>query len=255
MRSLSKGEVPILEEGLPALVAEGLGARRLRFVVGAANAARDGRVRVPVRADAAVRRRVPPTSPRSRRWPARSRRCSRPGTVVVNKSTMPVGSTAVRRPRASSQAGAADRRRASPRTPSSSARAPRSATSSNPDRIVIGCDDPAVAVRVSELYRDVQAPDPRHRPRVGRDDQVRVERVPRHQDLVHQRHRQPVRGGRRRRARGRARHGLRPAHRVRVPPPRARATAARASRRTPPRCSTPPSTRATTSACCAAWSR
>src|SRR6476659_258455 len=49
VRALSKGEVPILEEGLPALVAEGLAAGRLRFVVGATNG-----VRVPVRADAAV---------------------------------------------------------------------------------------------------------------------------------------------------------------------------------------------------------
>ena len=39
---LSKAEVPVLEEGRPALVAEGLAARRLSFVVGAANAA-DGR--------------------------------------------------------------------------------------------------------------------------------------------------------------------------------------------------------------------
>ena len=37
---LSKGEVPVLEEGLPELVAEGLAARRLTFVVGAATAAR-----------------------------------------------------------------------------------------------------------------------------------------------------------------------------------------------------------------------
>ncbi len=40
VRALSKGEVPILEEGLPALVAEGLASRRLRFVVGATTAAR-----------------------------------------------------------------------------------------------------------------------------------------------------------------------------------------------------------------------
>jgi UDPglucose 6-dehydrogenase len=40
VRALSKGEVPILEEGLPALVAEGLSAGRLRFVVGATGAAR-----------------------------------------------------------------------------------------------------------------------------------------------------------------------------------------------------------------------
>ena len=38
---LSKGEVPILEEGLDDLVAQGLASRRLRFVVGAAVAARD----------------------------------------------------------------------------------------------------------------------------------------------------------------------------------------------------------------------
>ena len=59
----------------------------------------------------------------------------------------------------------------------------------------------------------------RDRPGVGRDDQVRVERVPRDQGLVHQRDRQPVRGGRRRRARGRDRHGLRRAHRLPVPAP------------------------------------
>lgn len=38
---LAKGEIPILEEGLPALVAEGLSTQRLRFVVGAASAVRN----------------------------------------------------------------------------------------------------------------------------------------------------------------------------------------------------------------------
>ena len=36
---LNKGEVPILEDGLPELLAEGLSSRRLRFVVGAKTAA------------------------------------------------------------------------------------------------------------------------------------------------------------------------------------------------------------------------
>src|ERR687885_2944081 len=36
---LSRGEVPILEAGLPELVREGLDARRLKFVLGAAKAA------------------------------------------------------------------------------------------------------------------------------------------------------------------------------------------------------------------------
>src|SRR6185295_3331493 len=38
---LAKGEIPILEEGMPALVAEGLSTPRLRFVVGAAAAVRN----------------------------------------------------------------------------------------------------------------------------------------------------------------------------------------------------------------------
>src|ERR1700704_3328531 len=37
---LRKGEVPILEDGLPALIAEGLASKRLSFVVGASVAAR-----------------------------------------------------------------------------------------------------------------------------------------------------------------------------------------------------------------------
>ena len=142
-----KGEVPILEEGLPALVAEGLARRAppLR-----------GRRRRRARADAEFvflcvqtpqsrdRRRRPLGGRGGRR--ARSRRCCAPGAVVVNKSTMPVGSTRL-------VARELSRGRGRPttsawrRTPSSSARATRCATSSQPSRVVIGCDDTAVAVR------------------------------------------------------------------------------------------------------------
>ena len=38
---LQKGEVPILEDGMPELLAEGLAAQRLRFVVGAPNAVKN----------------------------------------------------------------------------------------------------------------------------------------------------------------------------------------------------------------------
>ena len=87
----------------------------------------------------------------------------------------------------------------------------------------------------------------RDRPRVGGDDQVRVERVPRDEDLVHQRDRQRVRGGRRRRARGRDRHGLRRAHRLPVPAsrPGLRRFVLPEGRR--PRCCTPRARPATTS--------
>src|SRR4029077_7728538 len=104
-RALGKGEVPILEEGLPALVADGLGAGRLRFVVGAAPAARGAEfvflcVQTPqsetgaadLSAVEAVVREVAPVL--------------RPGAVVVNKSPMPVGSTQLVA-RELSQAGAA----------------------------------------------------------------------------------------------------------------------------------------------------
>src|SRR5438105_1045374 len=41
---LRKGEVPILEIGLPELINEGLAARRLEFVIGAATAAQQAEI-------------------------------------------------------------------------------------------------------------------------------------------------------------------------------------------------------------------
>jgi UDPglucose 6-dehydrogenase len=90
--ALSKGEIPILEEGLPALVTEGLTNRRLSFVVGASNAAGvsefvflcvptpqgdDGSADLSFVED--VTREIAPVLRRN--------------AVVINKSTMPVGST------------------------------------------------------------------------------------------------------------------------------------------------------------------
>ena len=224
--------------GLPELVDEGLAVPAAR----ASSSARrerggDRRVRVPLRADARRATTARPTSRSSRTSPARSRRSCAADAVVINKSTMPVGSTRL---------VAADPRRGGRATE-------QVGVASNPEFLREGTsvrDFLQPEPRRDRLRRPrgrgagqralpvAQRADARHRPRVGRDDQVRVERVPRHQDLVHERDREPVRDGRRRRARGRARHGLRPAHRLRVPAPRARATAARASRRTPRRCST-----------------
>ena len=92
IEKLQRGEIPILEEGLPALVAEGLASGRLRFVVGAAAAVRDAEfifLCVPTphgeggAADLSVVQAV------AREIAAELR----PGAIVVNKSTMPVGST------------------------------------------------------------------------------------------------------------------------------------------------------------------
>src|SRR3954453_21597625 len=155
VRALSKGEVPILEEGLPALVAEGLASRRLRFVVGATTAARTAEfvflcVQTPqsesgaadLSAVEAVVQEIAPVL--------------RAGTVVINKSTMPVGSTEFVA-RHLSQGGAHNDVRVA-----SNPEFLREGTAVRdflePARVVIGCDDTAVAVRVSDLYRDVKAP-------------------------------------------------------------------------------------------------
>jgi UDPglucose 6-dehydrogenase len=153
---LNKGEVPILEEGLPALVAEGLEARRLSFVLGAATAAARADfvflcVPTPQADDGAadlsfveeVIREVASVL--------------QPGTVVVNKSTMPVGSTRLVE-RILGEAGAAVDAVGVASNPEFLREGTAVRDFLHPNRVVIGCEDAAVAVRVSELYSDVHAP-------------------------------------------------------------------------------------------------
>ena len=157
VRRLTKGEVPIMEDGLPELVAEGLESKRLRFVVGAANRGQTAEfvflcVPTPQGDDGSadlsfvedVAREIAPVL--------------RPGTVVVNKSTMPVGLDPPR---------PADPRRSRARRieaigVASNPEFLREGTSVrdflHPNRVVIGCDDPEVAVRVSDLYKSLDAP-------------------------------------------------------------------------------------------------
>jgi len=152
---LRKGEVPILEEGLTEMVSDGLAARRLSFVVGARDAAATAEfvflcVPTPQSDDGsadltsveAVVREIAPVLPA--------------GAVVVNKSTMPVGSTRLVA-RILAEAGAIEEIGVA-----SNPEFLREGSSVrdflHPNRVVIGCDDPAVAVRVSDLYANVQAP-------------------------------------------------------------------------------------------------
>ncbi len=155
VNSLLKGEVPILEDGLPELLGEGLTSRRLNFVVGAANAAGSAEfvflcVPTPQGDDGAadlsfvedVTREIAPVL--------------RLNAVVINKSTMPVGSTRlVQRILAASGATEEIGVASNPEflREGSSVR-----DFLHPNRVVIGCDDPAVAVRVSQLYRSLNAP-------------------------------------------------------------------------------------------------
>jgi UDPglucose 6-dehydrogenase len=80
----------------------------------------------------------------------------RSNVVVINKSTMPVGSTRMVQ-RILAEAGANEEVGVA-----SNPEFLREGSSVHdflhPDRVVIGCDDPSVAVRVSQLYRSLDAP-------------------------------------------------------------------------------------------------
>ena len=71
----------------------------------------------------------------------------------------------------------------------------------HPDRVVIGADpgDEWAADGGRGALRAAGRGDRPHRRRQRRDDQARLQRLPRHQDLLRQRDRQRLRGGRRRR--------------------------------------------------------
>jgi len=148
---LQRGEIPIHEDGLQAIVQENMKAGRLEFVLGAENAVRgrefvylcvptpegaDGRADLSYVEGAA--REIAPFLDR--------------GAVVVNKSTVPVGSTllveqAMGRPDVSVVSNPEFLREGS-------------AVSDflKPDRVVIGSDDRAAASRVAALYLGVRAP-------------------------------------------------------------------------------------------------
>jgi UDPglucose 6-dehydrogenase len=154
--ALSKGEIPILEDGLQALVDEGLASSRLKFVVGAKNAAGIAEfvflcVPTPQADDGsadlsfveAVAREIAPVL--------------RDHAVVINKSTMPVGSTRLVQ-RILAGAGAPMEQVGVASNPEFLREGSSVRDFLQPNRVVIGCNDPAVAVRVSELYRSLNAP-------------------------------------------------------------------------------------------------
>jgi UDPglucose 6-dehydrogenase len=148
---LQRGEIPILEAGLDNLVREGLQDGRLSFVLGAAAAAADCEfaylcVPTPQGSDGSAdlsfieqaAREIGPVLPTE--------------AIVVNKSTVPVGSTRVVE-------------RALGRSDVSVVSNPEFLREGSaihdflhPDRIVIGAEDQDAAVRVSSLYLGITAP-------------------------------------------------------------------------------------------------
>jgi UDPglucose 6-dehydrogenase len=148
---LSRGEVPILEAGLDELVAEGLASGRLSFVLGAANAVpgadfvflcvptpqgEDGSADLSYLRDAATE--IGPVLD--------------PEAIVINKSTVPVGSTRV----VEEAMGRDDVFVVS--NPEFLREGSAVHDCLNPDRIVIGADDPASAMRVAGLFESLKAP-------------------------------------------------------------------------------------------------
>lgn len=148
---LSRGEATILEVGLDELLREGLDSGRLRFVLGAANAAETAEfiylcVPTPQGADGSadmsyIEQAAREISP-----------VLAPDSVVVNKSTVPVGST-----RLVEQAlGRSDVSVVS--NPEFLREGSAVSDFMKPDRVVIGSEDQSAAIRVASLYIAVPAP-------------------------------------------------------------------------------------------------
>jgi len=148
---LSRGEATILEVGLDELLREGLDSGRLQFVLGAATAAANAEfiylcVPTPQGADGsadmsyieAAAREISPVL--------------KPESIVVNKSTVPVGST-----RLVEQAlGRSDVSVVS--NPEFLREGSAVGDFMKPDRVVIGSEDQSAAIRVASLYISVPAP-------------------------------------------------------------------------------------------------
>ncbi len=148
---LSRGDVPILEAGLPELVRAGLDGKRLSFVLGAATAAKDCEfaylcVPTPQSDDGSAdlsylqhaATEIGPVLPAE--------------AIVVNKSTVPVGST-----RAVEEVLGRDDV-AVVSNPEFLREGSAVSDFLNPDRVVIGTDDQAAAGRVASLFQSVNAP-------------------------------------------------------------------------------------------------
>jgi UDPglucose 6-dehydrogenase len=148
---LEEGRVPIVEDHLEELVQEGQRAGRLRFVVGATAAVLDAEfvfLCVPTPQDddgsadlsfvEAVAEEIGPHL--------------LPGTVIVNKSTVPVGSTLV----VERVLGRQDVTVVS--NPEFLREGTAVPDSLHPERIVVGADDQSAAARVGELFAGTHAP-------------------------------------------------------------------------------------------------
>jgi UDPglucose 6-dehydrogenase len=148
---LSKGEVPIVEAGLEQLVRDGLRSGNLRFVNGAAEAANGAEfvyLCVPTPQDVDGSADLSYIEDAAREIAI----VLEEGAIVVNKSTVPVGSTKV----VERVLGRPDVAVVS--NPEFLREGSAVHDFMHPDRIVVGAEDQTAAARVAALYLGVAAP-------------------------------------------------------------------------------------------------
>lgn len=154
IEKLSKGFIPIFEPGLEELVSEGIASQRLRFTTSTCVAAEESEyificVQTPQLPDGNANMSFVEEAAREIAGGLTSR------SIVINKSTMPVGS--VERVRQVAEgAGAVDVHFVS--NPEFLREGSAVYDFLHPDRIVIGSDDPVASGRVSQLYTGLHAP-------------------------------------------------------------------------------------------------
>jgi UDPglucose 6-dehydrogenase len=151
VEGLQRGEIPIFEAQLERIVRAGLDAGNLSFVLGSENAVAEADfvylcVPTPQSADGSVDLTYLETAA------AEISANLKPGTVVVNKSTVPVGSTLL----VEQALGRSDVSVVS--NPEFLREGTAVDDFLNPDRVVIGAADQAAANRVASLYLGVRAP-------------------------------------------------------------------------------------------------
>lgn len=148
---LNEGHIPILEEGLGRFVVEGLHTDKLSFATDVARA-------IPGREFAFLCLPTPQAGDGSADLSYVEQACTQitdhldPGAVVINKSTVPVGTTAL----VAAALGRDDVHVVS--NPEFLRQGTAVHDFLHPDRIVIGADDRGVALRVASLYLDLAAP-------------------------------------------------------------------------------------------------
>lgn len=148
---LNRGQIPILEKGIDEIVASCLKEGTLRFVVGAANAVADAEfvylcVPTPQADDGSADLSYIQSAAEEIGPHLRS------DAIVVNKSTVPVGSThvverALKRPEIHVVSNPEFMREGS-----------AVQDFLHPDRVVIGADDKGAAIRVASLFLGISAP-------------------------------------------------------------------------------------------------